>query len=57
MADEPKQEKKANVKALKDFFGTRPGEGIKEFSDELKKLSHEEKLQLSEGIENGTLNY
>lgn len=54
MADE---EKKVNVKALKEYFGLREGQKLMDFGRELQTLSHEEKVQLSEGIENGTYTY
>lgn len=40
-----KQMKAAMV--LKSFFGYKPGEGLKEFTAELKALSPEEKTELA----------
>ncbi len=54
----PEETRKASVKAIKEFFGYRPGkETLSDFAQELKELSDEEKLQLSDGIENGSLTY
>ena len=53
MADE----KLFSVKVLKDFFGLRDGDKLADFAKELKELSDEEKIQLSNGIEDGTLDY
>lgn len=51
------EEKKVNVKALKEFFGLKEGQRLADFAEELKALSTEEKEQLSEGILNGSLTY
>ena len=56
MADEV-EKKPYSVKTLMEYFGRRPGENIKAFAEELKGLSDEEKIQLTQGIENGTLTY
>lgn len=41
---------------LKQYFGFRPGEGIKDFADEVKKLTDDERLELarSAAVELGT---
>ena len=35
------------IAALRAFFGYRPGQGLKEFSDEMKQLSFDEKVALA----------
>lgn len=58
MAEEQEEKKSAgSVRVLKDFFGYRPNTGLKEFGEELKALSDEEKIALTEGIQNGSLTY
>lgn len=41
--------KKSKVSVLKDYFGFRAGEKLRDFSAELKELSAEEKLELAQG--------
>lgn len=42
------------VGACKDFFGFLPGQGLKEFSMELKKLTEEDRKEIKAGlIKNG----
>lgn len=48
---------KTYIKTLKEFFGFREGQDLAGFGKELKDLSDEEKAQLGEGIENGSLDY
>lgn len=36
--------------ALKDFFGFRPGQNLKDFRDELSALTDADKLELHEGL-------
>lgn len=50
-------EKPFSVKTLKEFFGFREGTKLADFGAELKALSDEEKTQLCNGIEDGTLDY
>lgn len=50
MADGP-------IKVIKDFFGYKEGQDLRAFADEFKELSDEDKIQLSEGIKNGSLTY
>ncbi len=38
------------VKAMKDFFGLRPGQSTMQFGAELRELSHEEKLNFAQGL-------
>ncbi len=47
----------ATAKTLKDFFGLRPGEGLKDFAAELKALTPEDKEQLVLGIRDESYNY
>lgn len=42
------------VAACKDFFGFLPGQGLGQFSEEYKKLSEKDKVEIREGlIKNG----
>lgn len=45
------------VKVLKDFFGVKPGDSLKDFAAELKELTDEDKAQLVAGIEDETFDY
>lgn len=38
---------KTEIAILKEFFGFKPGQTLKEFSDELKALSSAEKTELA----------
>ena len=38
------------VGACKDFFGFRPGEGLKAFGDELKALSEHDRNEIRDGL-------
>jgi hypothetical protein len=38
------------VKAMKDFFGLRPGQTVVEFGAELRALTYEEKLEFANGL-------
>ena len=42
---------------LKNYFGAKVGEGLKEFVVELKKLTDEDKAQLVQGISDPSLTY
>jgi len=53
MADE----KKYSVKTLVNYFGKKEGQDLNGFAKEMKELSEEEKIQLSKGIEDGSLTY
>ena len=48
---------KGDAVILKGFFGYRPGEGLREFTAELKELADEEKVALAAGIRDETLTY
>jgi hypothetical protein len=48
---------RVGIKVLKDFFGYKPKEGLREFAAEAKALSDEDFEQLKRGIEDGSLNY
>lgn len=41
--------KKTKLVTIRDFFGMRSGDSLKEFSAELKALNAEEKLELAIG--------
>jgi hypothetical protein len=47
----------ATIKAVADFFGRKPGQTLKDWSEEWKLLSETDKEQIKEGIGNGTLTY
>lgn len=53
----PEEEKKTGIAGIYKFFGPRPGQSIKDFADEFKMLTVEDKNQLREGIDNGSLTY
>jgi hypothetical protein len=36
------------IAVLRKFFGYRPGEGLKDFGEEIKQLTQEEKMELAE---------
>ena len=36
------------VKIINQFFGRKPGQSLKQFSDEIKELSQEEKNEICE---------
>jgi hypothetical protein len=38
------------VKAMKDFFGFKPGQSLMEFAAELKALTPADKLEFIEGL-------
>jgi len=38
------------VKAMKDYFGLRPGQTILQFGAELKALTYDEKLDFAQGL-------
>ncbi len=52
-----KQQKPSAAKVLKEFFGVREGQGLREFAGELKALSPEDKAQLVDGILDESYNY
>lgn len=37
--------------AVQHFFGRRPGDGLREFGEELKALTAEDRQELKEGLE------
>ncbi len=39
----------SKVKAIKDYFGFRPGEKASDFMKEIKALDDDEKLELAQG--------
>ena len=41
--------KKSKLVVIREYFGARPGEGLKEFSAELKALTAQEKIELAQG--------
>lgn len=41
---------KSFIAACKDFFGFKPGQTLTEFGNEIKALSHEEKMDLADGM-------
>lgn len=51
------EDKGFSVKTLMKFFGKKEGQDLASFGQELKELSDAEKIQLCNGIEDGTLNY
>jgi len=47
----------STIKTLRDFFGKKEGQTLSDMANEFKELSTEEKQQLADGINNGSLNY
>lgn len=47
----------ATIKAVADFFGRKPGQTLKDWSEEWKQLSETDKEQIKNGIGDGTLTY
>lgn len=47
----------STLKTLRDYFGKKEGQSLRELADEFSALSPEEKQQLAEGINNGSMNY
>lgn len=43
-------QKQSFVSACKAYFGLKPGQKLSEFGDEIKALSHEDKMQLADGL-------
>jgi len=41
---------KTFVLAMKDFFGVKPGETIRDFAAELKALTYEDKMEFAMGL-------
>lgn len=50
-------EKRTFAKLFQIYFGRKPGQTLGEFGAEINELSMEEKVQIADGIEDGTLNY
>lgn len=38
------------VAACKEFFGFKPGQTLKEFGEELKGLTHDDKMEIAAGL-------
>lgn len=51
------EQKRTFTKTLKEYFGVKEGERLADFAKEIQALSEEDKIQLADGIENGTMNY
>lgn len=51
------EEKRTFTKTLKEYFGLKEGDRLADFAKEIQALSEEDKVQLADGIENGTLDY
>jgi len=47
----------ATIKVVMDYFGRKPGQTLKDWTEEWKALSEESREQIKEGIGNGTLSY
>lgn len=45
------------IKAIKEFFGMRPGDTLKSFTEEWKALTDKDKAEIKEGIGNGSMTY
>lgn len=47
----------SHATVIKGYFGYKEGQKAAEFVKEIQQLTPEDKAQLSEGIENGSLDY
>ncbi len=47
----------ATIKDVKDFFGMKPGQSLKEFAEEWKAMDDASKEQIRQGLGDGTLTY
>lgn len=47
----------SDVKILKDYFGTKDDQTLKDFAAELRELTDEDKAQLVAGIQDETFDY
>lgn len=47
----------ATIKAVADFFGRKQGQTLKDWTEEWKQLTEEDKEQIKNGIGDGTFNY
>lgn len=48
---------RTGISHLKKFFGTKDGQTLQQFADEVRCLSDEEFEQIRDGIVSGTLTY
>lgn len=51
------EKKVSTLKPIKNFFGFKDGQTMTQFGTEFKALTDEDKKQLADGIENGSLTY
>ena len=51
MDDTQKKVPMAFVGACKDFFGFLPGQGLRDFHEEIKKLTPEDRAEITAGLE------
>jgi hypothetical protein len=47
----------ATMKTVKDYFGMKPGQTLKDFTAEWSALTDADKAQIKEGLGNGSLTY
>lgn len=41
---------KSFAASMKGYFGLKPGQSLKDFSDELKSLTFEDKMEMAKGL-------
>lgn len=51
------EDKRTFAKLFQGYFGRKPGQNLMEFGQEINELSEKEKIQIADGIEDGTLTY
>ncbi len=51
------EEKRTFTKTLKEYFSMKDGQKLADFAKEIQALTDEDKVQLADGIEDGTLTY
>lgn len=49
-------QKQSFISACKAYFGLKPDQKLSEFGDEIKALSHEDKMELAEGLRQAGVN-
>ncbi len=57
MATSNPQKKLSTAMIFKTFFGVKKGQTLQEFAKELKALTDQDRQEMAQGIEDGTLTY
>lgn len=51
------EKKRTFAKTFQAYFGRKDGQSLTDFGQEINELSEEEKIQIADGIEDGSFNY